>query len=98
MNDDETTISRSGMIQKLAVAPLAIGAFAALQAEARAAGTTDPKAAAYQDHPKGNQQCSGCALYIPAKSNPMKTNGACKIVKGSISPKGWCKFYAPKAH
>jgi hypothetical protein len=98
MNDDDTKISRSGLIQKLVVAPIAIGAFAALGTEARAAATMDQKAAAYQTHPKGSQQCSGCSLYIPAKSNPMKSAGACKLVKGSIMPQGWCKFYSPKAH
>jgi hypothetical protein len=33
---------------------------------------------------------------VPAATNPTKTNGACNIVKGSISPNGWCKFYAKK--
>lgn len=98
MNDDDKTISRSGMIQRLAVAPIAIGAFAALRAEAEAAATTDPKVAQYQTHPNAGKKCSGCSLYIPAKSNPMKTAGTCKIVKGKISPNGWCKFYSPKAH
>ncbi len=98
MNDDDNTISRSGMIQRLAVAPIAIGAFAALQAEAQAAATTDQKTANYQTHPNGGKQCSGCSLFIPAKKNPMKSAGSCKLVKGSIQPNGWCKFYSPKAH
>lgn len=97
MNDDDKTISRAGMIGKLAAAPIAIGALAALRAEAEAAPTTDQAAAGYVTHPNGGHQCSGCSLYIPAKTNPMKANGTCKVVKGSISPNGWCKFFTPKS-
>lgn len=84
------------MLAKLATAPIAIGALAALQAEATAAPAMDQKAAGYVDHPNGANKCSGCSLYIPAAKDPMKTNGTCKLVKGSISPNGWCKFYSPK--
>lgn len=94
MHDKST---RAGMIQKLAVAPIAIGALAALQAEAEAAASVDPKAASYQTKPNGGKQCSTCSLFIPAKSSPMKSAGTCKIVKGAISPTGWCKFYSAKA-
>ena len=98
VNDDDKTIPRAGMIGKLALAPIAIGALAALRAEAEAAPTMDQKAAGYVTHPNGGKQCSGCSLYLPAKSNPMKAAGACKLVKGSIAPNGWCKFFTPKAH
>ncbi|MBV8367746.1 MAG: high-potential iron-sulfur protein [Candidatus Eremiobacteraeota bacterium] len=98
MNENDTPISRGGMLQRMAVAPIAIGAFAALQAEADAAASIDKKTAAYVDHPNHGQQCSGCNLFLPAKKNPMKSDGACKLVKGSISPHGWCKFYSPKPH
>jgi hypothetical protein len=97
MNDDDTTISRVGMIRHLVLAPIAIGAFAALKAEAEAAATTDQKTAGYVTHPVGGKQCSGCALFIPAKSNPMKSAGTCKLVKGSIMPNGYCKFFSAKA-
>lgn len=95
MNHDDKTTSRAGMIQKLAMAPIAIGALAALRAEAEAAATVDQKAAAYQGTPKNGQQCSTCTLFIPGKT--ATANGTCKIVKGTISPKGWCKFYSRKA-
>ncbi|HYW53305.1 MAG TPA: high-potential iron-sulfur protein [Dongiaceae bacterium] len=98
MNDHAKPISRGGMIQRLTVAPIAIGAFAALQAEAEAAASIDQKTAAYVTHPVGGKQCSGCNLFLPAKSNPMKSDGACKLVKGKISPHGWCKFFSPKPH
>ncbi len=97
MNDDDTRLSRADMIKRSAFVPIAIGAFAALGGRADAAPTMDPKAAAYVPHPVGGKQCSGCSLYVPAKSNPMKSPGGCTLVKGSISPSGYCKFYAPKA-
>lgn len=97
MNDDDRTISRAGMIAKAVLAPIAIGAFAALQAKAEAAATTEQKTAGYVTHPVGGKQCSGCALFVPAKSNPMKSAGTCKLVKGSIAPNGYCKFFSPKA-
>lgn len=46
------------------------------------------KSAMYQDHPKGNQQCSTCAQFVAPNQ--------CKLVAGDISPKGWCVFFAPK--
>jgi hypothetical protein len=96
VKNENERLSRGELLQKLALAPLAIGAFAALQTEAEAAGTMDPKAAQYQTTPKGAAKCLNCSLYVPATTNPTKTNGACNIVKGSISPNGWCKFYAKK--
>jgi hypothetical protein len=95
MNDDDKTISRGRMIQKLALVPIAIGALAALQAEADAA-TVDQKTAMYVTHPNGSKKCSGCKLFLPAKKNPMKSPGACKLVKGTIQPNGYCKFFSPK--
>jgi hypothetical protein len=48
----------------------------------------------YQTHPKGRQECDGCSLWIPGKK---KTSlGACKVVAGQISPKGWCVAFSPK--
>jgi len=96
MKDNDQLASRAQMLQKLAAAPIAIGAFAALSAEAQAAATMTQQAAAYQSKPNGGHQCDGCSLYIPAKAKPMTASGTCKLVKGSISPKGWCKFWAPK--
>ncbi len=98
MNDDDKTISRAGMLGRLAIAPLAIGAFAALQAEAEAAASIDQKTANYVTKPNGGKQCSGCTLFLPAKTNPMKSPGACKLVKGKIAPNGYCKFFSAKSH
>jgi hypothetical protein len=48
-----------------------------------------PKSAvAYQDHPKGDRECSNCSLFQPPN--------ACKNVAGDISPKGWCSIWVKK--
>ena len=48
----------------------------------------------YQDKPNGKQKCSGCALYVPGKT--ATASGTCKVVKGAISPNGWCTAFSPK--
>ena len=76
-----------------ALAPFAVGrnAHAAQNAQLRAA-------LKYQDQPNKDQQCSGCAQFIPGKTP--KERGGCKIIPGDteISPQGWCSAWtaAPK--
>ena len=66
-----------------------------LKVEAPAqAGTVAKATAKYQDTPHGTQQCDGCMQFIPGKT--ASADGTCKIVAGSISPKGWCMFFSPK--
>jgi len=57
-------------------------------------GAVTQSVAKYQDKPHGTQQCDGCLQFVPGKTS--SANGACKIVQGSINPKGWCMFFAPK--
>jgi hypothetical protein len=40
----------------------------------------------YQDTPKGSEKCSDCMHFI-AKNNK------CKLVEGTIKPKGWCNLF-----
>ena len=49
----------------------------------------------YQSTPHDGQQCDGCMQFIPGKT--ATADGTCKIVEGSINPKGWCMFFAPKS-
>ena len=44
--------------------------------------------AAYQDEPKGDQNCSNCSLFQPPK--------ACQLVEGDVSTNGWCKYWVKK--
>jgi High potential iron-sulfur protein len=43
---------------------------------------------AYQDKPKGDQNCANCSLFEAPSS--------CKTVDGAISPDGWCRIWAKK--
>ena len=44
--------------------------------------------AKYQDNPKGEQRCDGCAQFVAPDG--------CKLVEGKISPSGWCTLYTAK--
>jgi len=96
--ENDNKMTRGSVLQKLAMAPIAIGALAMLRAEeADAAATMDPKAAGYVTHPVDKKQCSTCSLFIPAKSNPAKSAGACQVVKGKILPNAYCNLYSKKS-
>jgi hypothetical protein len=84
------SLSRRSM---LAAAGWFVGASAVAVAVATATGANaqakvTPTAVAYQDSPKGAQQCDNC--------NWFQAPNACKTVAGEISPQGWCKIYARK--
>jgi len=53
------------------------------------AAKVSQKAVAYQESPKGNQQCSNCNLF--------QAPDLCKLVEGTVSPSGWCKIWVKKA-
>jgi hypothetical protein len=42
----------------------------------------------YQDSPKGGHQCSTCSNFVSPAS--------CKVVRGTVSPHGWCSIWTPK--
>lgn len=67
-----------------------------LNAKAPAQSGTESKTMAkYQDKPHGSQECDGCMQFIPGKNS--SASGTCKIVQGSISPKGWHMNFTPKS-
>ncbi|MFN3603880.1 MAG: high-potential iron-sulfur protein [Leptonema sp. (in: bacteria)] len=50
----------------------------------------------YTDHtPKADQKCENCALYVVAEGN--SPCGKCNLIKGPVSPLGWCTSWVPKA-
>lgn len=49
----------------------------------------------YQDTPNGKKQCSNCTFFVAGKT--ASADGTCKIVQGSISPKGYCVAYSAKS-
>jgi hypothetical protein len=79
----------------------------ARRGEAETGGRVTKAAARYQDRPNNGQMCSMCKFYIPAGGQAgsgmmgghmgpgMMAAGTCQVVKGSISPMGWCVLYQP---
>lgn len=82
------TVSRRVILTGTA---LALGAAATGAAATRAAAQQkiSQANAKYQEHPNGNQECDGCIQFQPPNS--------CKIVDGTINPKGWCQFFGAKS-
>jgi hypothetical protein len=87
-NRDGNNISRRVMITGTAVA---VGAAATGAAVTRASAQQkiSQANAKYQEHPNGNQECDGCVQFVAPSS--------CKIVEGTINPKGWCQFFGAKS-
>jgi len=79
----------SRRIVLLRSAGCAVGAAALLIPLKQAAAKMSQPSVAYQDSPKGDQQCSNCSLFQAPNS--------CTLVDGNISPTGWCKFWVKKA-
>ncbi len=88
MNEQNNTSRRNVMRTGLGlIAGTAIVAGTAGRAQAQ-----DQKIAKtlvqYQEAPKDGAECDKCVNWVAP-------NG-CKIVEGTINPKGWCVAYAPK--
>jgi len=80
-------LKSAAVVAGLAIAPWARSVLAA-------DGKATKEAMHYQDRPKDGQQCATCVQFIPGE-NP-GASGACQIVEGPISPKGWCIEYIKK--
>jgi hypothetical protein len=81
------SVSRRDLLRGAAV--IAGGAAIVVGTVLPAQAKMPQKAAAYQDSPKGDANCSSCALF--------KTPSSCTLVDGTISPNGWCRFYSKKS-
>ena len=57
-----------------------------LSARSAKAAKVSKAAVAYQDSPKGDQNCASCRLFTAPN--------ACKQVEGDISPNGWCRIWS----
>lgn len=79
----------------VAVTAGAIAAGLMFESQPARAAKASKAVAMYQDKPHGQQQCDGCVHFVPGATPT--ANGTCKVVEGSISPKGWCVLFAPKA-
>lgn len=89
MNDSEQhpdSISRRVIITGTALVAVATVAAATRVSAQQKISQADAK---YQEHPNGNQECDGCVQF--------QAPNACKIVEGTINPKGWCQFFGAKS-
>lgn len=83
-------VSRRGLLRTVTIAVGGVAlAAASLTAQKAEAGNMAQKAAGYQATPKDGLRCDGCALF--------KAPSSCTLVEGTISPSGWCRFYAKKS-
>ncbi len=83
-------LSRGEVISLIAGLPLAVAATTGLAAAADDSSGTKAQFK-YQLKPgPGGKKCGACALF--------KAPGSCAVVKGKISPSGYCIAFAPKAH
>jgi hypothetical protein len=82
-------ISRRTALKQLSFLVCAVPVSLATMATSAEAQRKATKAQSnYKDEPVGNQKCSNCVYFVPAR--------ACKIVEGDISPEAWCRFWKGK--
>ena len=83
-----TLLSRRRLLNSALCAASAVPLIAIDSEKALAQAKLPKSAVAYQDHPKGDQDCANCNLFQPPN--------ACKNVAGDISPKAWCNIWVKK--
>ncbi len=86
-------LTRGQFVGAAVVLPALAGLLAASTAPAAAKGSQAQFK--YQSTPSGSKQCSNCTFFIAGKT--ATANGSCKIVDGTISPKGYCIAYSAKS-
>jgi hypothetical protein len=83
-------LSRGEIISLIAGLPLAVAATTGIAAAADDSGGTKAQFKYVAKSTMAGKKCSACALF--------KAPAACSVVKGKISPNGYCIAFAPKAH
>ena len=78
-------ISRRTALITAGAAPL----LAMMAGRAEAGAKVSQSAVHYQASPKDGKDCDDCTNFI--------SPGGCKLVDGSISPKGWCRLWVKRA-
>ena len=83
-------VSRRALLRHVTLATGAVALLGtALQTQPARAGNMTQQAAGYQPTPKDGKRCDGCSLFQAPQS--------CKLVAGTISPAGWCRFWVKKS-
>jgi hypothetical protein len=80
-----TKVSRRSLLLHGAACVTGVATILVASANIAKANPLPKTAVSYQDKPKGDRQCSGCALFVAPN--------ACKNVAGEISPNGWCMLW-----
>lgn len=93
MKDSAKAMTRRSFVAGTIVLPALAGLLLAETTTAQAKGSQAQFK--YQTSPKNGHQCSQCTFFV--KGSSATANGTCKIVDGSISPKGWCTAFAAKS-
>ncbi len=83
-----TNETNSKVSRRIVLRAGVFGAAAALAGRAAAQQKIAQPAVLYQATPKGDQECDKCVQF--------EAPSGCKVVAGTISPKGWCVAYAAK--
>jgi hypothetical protein len=79
-------LARRSLLRRILSAVGASALFYAASRPAVAVIKISQKAVAYQDHPEGDKRCDKCIQFQPPD--------ACKMVDGTISPRGYCRLFA----
>jgi hypothetical protein len=80
-------LSRRALLRGTAGAAGAATILGATANPAASAPKMSQKVVAYQDHPDGDKRCDKCGHFQPPN--------ACKVVEGTVSPEGFCRFFVP---
>ncbi len=90
-------VSRRAAMKRVVVsaAGMAVGWAVLGTGTAQAQATMSKASVAYQDRPERNESCLNCSLFVPGKTPDAM--GTCKVVKGAISPNGWCNIWSAKS-
>ncbi len=84
--DGNNRIGRRALLRRAALLASALGV--AARASVAADEKMTQKDAEYRPTPKDGHACANCQYFLPPAS--------CKLVKGKISPNGWCDFWGSK--
>jgi hypothetical protein len=92
MSDKQT---RGAFVRNAIILPAFAGLLAGTAGVASAQAKGAKSTYKYQDEPKDGKQCSQCTFFLQGKTET--DAGTCKIVDGTISPKGWCIAWSSKS-
>jgi hypothetical protein len=91
----ERTSNRRDFLRTTVPGVLAVAAGAATILKGGPAQAKAPKdSVAYQETPKGDENCANCQFYIPPEGGG--DVGKCQIVAGDIGADHWCNLWASK--